>query len=154
MKDADVVVTGEGCLDHQTAMGKAPVGVAKIGKKYGAKTIAFAGSVTKEAVACNEAGIDASFQLYAEFPLWKKQWIRTLQKQIWLQLQSRCSDCYRKNNDIRRNHMTLTQMNYIITISETGSLNKAAEALYISQPSLTNAVEGAGEGAWNHYIQP
>ena len=34
--------------------------------------------------------------------------------------------------------MTLTQMNYIITISETGSLNKAAEALYISQPSLTN----------------
>ena len=37
--------------------------------------------------------------------------------------------------------MTLTQMNYIITISETGSLNKAAEALYISQPSLTNAVK-------------
>ena len=33
MKDADVVVTGEGCLDHQTAMGKAPVGVAKLGKK-------------------------------------------------------------------------------------------------------------------------
>ena len=51
MKDADVVVTGGSCLDHQTAMGKAPVGVAKIGKKYGAKTIAFAGSVTKEAVA-------------------------------------------------------------------------------------------------------
>ena len=38
--------------------------------------------------------------------------------------------------------MTLTQMNYIITISETGSLNKAAEALYISQPSLTNAMTG------------
>ena len=37
--------------------------------------------------------------------------------------------------------MTLTQMNYIITISETGSLNKAAEALYNSQPSLTNAVK-------------
>ena len=33
MKDADVVVTGEGRLDHQTAMGKAPVGVAKLGKK-------------------------------------------------------------------------------------------------------------------------
>mgnify|MGYP000049000545 CR=1 FL=1 len=63
MKDADVVVTGEGCLDHQTAMGKAPVGVAKLGKKYGAKTIAFAGSVTKEAVACNEAGIDAFFPI-------------------------------------------------------------------------------------------
>ena len=63
MKDADVVVTGEGCLDHQTAMGKAPVGVAKLGRKYGAKTIAFAGSVTKEAVACNEAGIDAFFPI-------------------------------------------------------------------------------------------
>ena len=63
MKDADVVVTGEGCLDYQTAMGKAPVGVAKLGKKYGAKTIAFAGSVTKEAVACNEVGIDAFFPI-------------------------------------------------------------------------------------------
>ena len=63
MKDADVVVTGEGRLDHQTAMGKAPVGVAKLGRKYGAKTIAFAGSVTKEAVACNEAGIDAFFPI-------------------------------------------------------------------------------------------
>lgn len=37
--------------------------------------------------------------------------------------------------------MTLIQMKYIITISETGSLNKAAEALFISQPSLTNAVK-------------
>ena len=63
MKDADVVVTGEGCLDYQTAMGKAPVGVAKLGRKYGAKTIAFAGSVTKEAVACNEVGIDAFFPI-------------------------------------------------------------------------------------------
>lgn len=63
MKDADVVVTGEGRLDHQTAMGKAPVGVAKLGRKYGVKTIAFAGSVTKEAVACNEAGIDAFFPI-------------------------------------------------------------------------------------------
>ena len=54
---------GAGCLDYQTAMGKAPVGVAKLGKKYGAKTIAFAGSVMKEAVACNEAGIDAFFPI-------------------------------------------------------------------------------------------
>ena len=34
LKDADVVVTGEGRLDGQTAMGKAPVGVAKLAKKY------------------------------------------------------------------------------------------------------------------------
>lgn len=63
IKNADVVVTGEGRLDHQTAMGKAPVGVAQLGKKYGARTIAFAGSVTKEANACNEAGIDAFFPI-------------------------------------------------------------------------------------------
>lgn len=61
MEGADVVVTGEGRLDFQTAMGKAPVGVASLGKKHGATTLAFAGSVTKEAVACNAAGIDAFF---------------------------------------------------------------------------------------------
>lgn len=61
LKDADVVITGEGRLDHQTAMGKAPVGVAKLAHKYHARVIAFAGSVTKEATACNEAGIDAFF---------------------------------------------------------------------------------------------
>lgn len=63
LKDADVVVTGEGRLDVQTAMGKAPVGVAKRAKKYGAKVIAFAGSVTPEASACNDAGIDAFFPI-------------------------------------------------------------------------------------------
>ncbi len=61
--DADVVITGEGRLDHQTAMGKAPIGVAKLGKKYGAKVIAFAGSVAPGAEACNEAGIDAFFPI-------------------------------------------------------------------------------------------
>ena len=37
--------------------------------------------------------------------------------------------------------MTLTQLNYLITIAETRSLNKAAEKLYVSQPSLTNAMK-------------
>lgn len=37
--------------------------------------------------------------------------------------------------------MTLQQLHYMITISETGSLNKAAELLYVSQPSLTSAVK-------------
>lgn len=60
---ADVVVTGEGRLDFQTAMGKAPVGVAKLAKKYDAKVVAFAGSVTKEATACNKEGIDAFFPI-------------------------------------------------------------------------------------------
>lgn len=61
--DADYVITGEGRLDFQTAMGKAPVGVAKLAKKYHKKVIAFAGSVTKEAKECNQAGIDAFFPI-------------------------------------------------------------------------------------------
>ncbi len=63
VKDADLVVTGEGMLDAQTAMGKAPVGVAKLAKKYGKPVIAFAGGVTKDAKACNDEGIDAFFPI-------------------------------------------------------------------------------------------
>lgn len=33
MADADFVLTGEGRMDEQTAMGKAPVGVAKLAKR-------------------------------------------------------------------------------------------------------------------------
>ncbi len=62
-KKAQIVLTGEGRLDLQTAMGKAPVGVARAAKKYGCKVIAFAGSVTKEAAACNDNGIDAFFPI-------------------------------------------------------------------------------------------
>ena len=36
--------------------------------------------------------------------------------------------------------MTIQQLNYVITISEKGSLNKAAEVLFVTQPSLTSAV--------------
>ncbi len=37
--------------------------------------------------------------------------------------------------------MTLSQIFYAITISEQGSFNKASEVLYISQPSLTEAIK-------------
>lgn len=63
IKDADFVITGEGKLDFQTAMGKAPIGVAKRAKKYGKKVIAFGGGVTEDAIKCNEAGIDALFSI-------------------------------------------------------------------------------------------
>lgn len=63
VKDTDIVVTGEGRLDHQTVMGKAPVGVANIAKKYNKKVIAFSGSVTEDAGVCNEHGIDAFFPI-------------------------------------------------------------------------------------------
>jgi len=60
---ADVVVTGEGRLDSQTVMGKAPIGVAKLAKKYGKKVIAFSGCATDDADICNEHGIDAFFPI-------------------------------------------------------------------------------------------
>ncbi len=63
IRDADYVITGEGKLDFQTSMGKAPVGVAKLAKKHGKKVIAFAGGTTKDAVKCNEEGIDAYFSI-------------------------------------------------------------------------------------------
>lgn len=44
--------------------------------------------------------------------------------------------------------MTLQQIRYIIKISEIGSLNKAAEILYVSQPSLTAAIKEV-EGEFN-----
>lgn len=37
--------------------------------------------------------------------------------------------------------MTLQQMHYILTVAQTGSLSRAAEILYVSQPSLTAAVK-------------
>lgn len=61
IKDADLVITGEGRMDGQTAMGKAPVGVARLARQYGKPVIAFAGSVTREARNCNKEGIDAVF---------------------------------------------------------------------------------------------
>ena len=63
IRNADIVITGEGRLDAQTTMGKAPSGVASLAKKHGKKVIAFAGSVSPDARKCNEAGIDAFFPI-------------------------------------------------------------------------------------------
>ena len=63
VRNADIVITGEGCLDAQTAMGKAPVGVAKLAKKYDKPVIAFSGIVSDGASLCNENGIDAYFPI-------------------------------------------------------------------------------------------
>ena len=63
MKDADFVITGEGRLDSQTALGKAPIGVAHLAKKHGKKVLAFAGCLTPDAGVCNENGIDAFFPI-------------------------------------------------------------------------------------------
>ena len=63
VKDADIVVTGEGCLDGQSVMGKAPIGVAALAKKHHKRVIAFAGCVTEDAKVCNQNGMDAFFPI-------------------------------------------------------------------------------------------
>lgn len=62
-KTADIVITGEGRIDAQTVMGKAPSGVANAAKKYGKTVIGLSGAVTKDAVYCNSKGIDAFFPI-------------------------------------------------------------------------------------------
>jgi glycerate kinase len=66
IKNADIVVTGEGRLDSQTVMGKAPIGVARIAKKYNLPVIAFSGCVTEDAGVCNSHGIDCFFPILRE----------------------------------------------------------------------------------------
>ena len=63
VKDADVVITGEGRLDGQTAMGKAPIGVARLAKRHGKRVLAFSGCVGEGVEAVNAAGIDAYFPI-------------------------------------------------------------------------------------------
>lgn len=63
VKDANIVVTGEGRLDGQTVMGKAPIGVAEIAKKQNKPVIAFSGCVTEDASLWYAAGIDAFFPI-------------------------------------------------------------------------------------------
>ncbi len=63
IRESDLVITGEGRLDSQSANGKAPVGVARLAKKYKKPVIAFSGIVSEDARACNDAGIDAYFPI-------------------------------------------------------------------------------------------
>jgi len=63
IQEADIVVTGEGCLDHQTAMGKAPIGITKMANQHGKKVIALAGSVSDDAATCNQEGMAAYFSI-------------------------------------------------------------------------------------------
>ena len=63
LKDADLVITGEGKLDAQTCMGKTPAGIARLAKKYHIPVVALCGCATEEAVECNRYGIDAYFPI-------------------------------------------------------------------------------------------
>jgi glycerate kinase len=48
IQQADVVITGEGALDHQTLAGKAPAGVARLARKLRKRVFAIVGSATED----------------------------------------------------------------------------------------------------------
>jgi glycerate kinase len=60
---ADLVITGEGKLDGQTAFGKAPLGVAGLAKKHGIPVVALAGALADDAHQVLDHGIDAIFSV-------------------------------------------------------------------------------------------
>ena len=63
--DTNILITGEGRLDGQTLMGKAPLGVAQLAKSINNKilTIAICGCALDEAVKLHDFGIDAYFPI-------------------------------------------------------------------------------------------
>ncbi|AEE13993.1 glycerate kinase [Thermodesulfobium narugense DSM 14796] len=59
VKDADLVITGEGNTDFQTVFGKAPIGVAKAAKKYNIPVVCISGGLSEGYESVYESGIDA-----------------------------------------------------------------------------------------------
>ena len=58
VRDADLVITGEGNMDEQSAAGKAPVGVARRSKRYGKPVVAVVGGRADNLNAVYEQGVD------------------------------------------------------------------------------------------------
>ncbi len=63
IEGADLIITGEGRIDEQTAYGKAPVGVAERAKRLHIPVIAIGGSVSPNYSAVHEKGVDAVFSI-------------------------------------------------------------------------------------------
>lgn len=63
IKDSDYVLTGEGKLDSQSYMGKAPVGVAELAMAHGVPCIAFAGAVTGDLTILKSHGITDAYAI-------------------------------------------------------------------------------------------
>ncbi|HBZ17578.1 MAG TPA: glycerate kinase [Pantoea sp.] len=63
VKDADLVITGEGRIDSQSINGKVPIGVAKVAKLYHKPVIGIAGSLTADVGVVHQHGLDAVFSV-------------------------------------------------------------------------------------------
>lgn len=66
IQDADLVITGEGGINHQTIFGKTPIAVSKVAKKYKIPTIAFSGTLNRGFESIYEEGILAAFSIIPE----------------------------------------------------------------------------------------
>ncbi|HSW35284.1 MAG TPA: glycerate kinase [Candidatus Limnocylindrales bacterium] len=63
LQNCDLVITGEGKLDHQTIFGKVPLGVARCAKKNNVPVIVLAGSVEENLEYLHDEGITAYFSI-------------------------------------------------------------------------------------------
>ncbi|MCD9519587.1 glycerate kinase [Photobacterium phosphoreum] len=63
VKDADLVITGEGRIDSQTIHGKTPIGVARAAKKFNKPVIGIAGCLSQDCGVVYGHGIDAVFSV-------------------------------------------------------------------------------------------
>lgn len=63
VRDATLVITGEGRIDSQTIHGKVPIGVARVAKRYNKPVIGIAGSLTKDVGVVHQHGLDAVFSV-------------------------------------------------------------------------------------------
>jgi glycerate kinase len=63
IKDADLVITGEGQMDFQTAHGKTPYGVAQVAKKYNVPVIALVGRIGTGVEDLYTKGINTVFSI-------------------------------------------------------------------------------------------
>lgn len=66
IRDADIVITGEGGINHQTVFGKTPIAVSRVAQKYGVPTLAMAGSLSEGYEAIYDEGVTAAFSTLPE----------------------------------------------------------------------------------------
>lgn len=66
--EVDYIITGEGMIDAQTSFGKAPLGIARLGAKFGIPVIAFTGALGKDISNLYNQGFTSFFSI-AEGPM-------------------------------------------------------------------------------------
>lgn len=66
IRDADLVITGEGGINHQTIYGKTPICVSKIAQRYEVPVIAIAGRLSSNYGSVHDHGVTAAFSILSE----------------------------------------------------------------------------------------